>query len=203
MPKLCIEENAHLEVVEEFKLLGVIFQSNLRWQANTDFMCKKAYARLWMIRRLKGLGASHAEMLDVFNKQIRCVLEMAVAVWQPGLTQAQSKQLERVQKCAFYVMMGDTYTNYEAAVNHLGSEKLSVRRSDLCLSFALKCEKSQKYNNWFALSEINEIPAHNTRSDKTNKLTKYKPVPTRTDRFMDSPLPFLTNALNTYYTSKK
>ena len=94
-----------------------------------------------MIRRLKGLGASSAEILDVFNKQIRCVLEMAVAVWEPGLTQAQSKQLERVQQCAFYIIMGNTFTNYDAAVNFLGSEKLSVRRSTLCLSFALKCEK--------------------------------------------------------------
>ena len=200
---MCIEGNTQLEVVEEFKLLGVIFQSNLRWQANTDFMCKKAYARLWMIRRLKGLGASSAEILDVFNKQIRCVLEMAVAVWEPGLTQAQSKQLERVQQCAFYIIMGDTYTNYEVAVNLLGSEKMSTRRSKLCLSFGLKCEKSQKYNNWFALSEVNEIPVPNTRSDKTSNLTKYKPVPSRTDRYMDSPIPYLTNVLNKHYSRKK
>ena len=56
MPKLSIEKNTHLEVVEEFKLLGVMFQTDLRWQANTDYMCKKGYARLWMIRRLKALG---------------------------------------------------------------------------------------------------------------------------------------------------
>ena len=127
-----------LEVVEEFKLLSVVFQSNLRWQAQTDFICKKAYARIWMIRRLKGLGASSTEMMDVFNKQIRCVLEMAVAVWEPNLTKAQSKQLERVQQCAFYVIMGNSYTNYKAAVSYLESDKLSVRCSKLCLSFALK-----------------------------------------------------------------
>ena len=147
MPRLCIDGNTHLEVVEEFKLLGVVFQSNLRWQANTDFICKKAYARLWMIRRLKGLGASSTEMMDVFNKQIRCVLEMAVAVWEPNLNKAQSKQLERVQQCAFYIIMGNSYTNYEAAVSYLESDKLSVRRSKLCLSFALKCEKNLKYQN--------------------------------------------------------
>ena len=91
MPKLCIETNTHLEVVEEFKLLGVVFQTDLRWQANTDYMCKKGYARLWMIRRLKALGADMTEMLDVFYKQIRSVLELAVAVWEPRMTQALSK----------------------------------------------------------------------------------------------------------------
>ena len=38
MPRLSIDGNTHLEVVEEFKLLGVVFQSNLRWQAHTDFI---------------------------------------------------------------------------------------------------------------------------------------------------------------------
>ena len=65
-------------------------------------MCQKGYLRLWMIRRLKRLGASRTDMLDVFYKQIRCVLELAVAVWTPGLTQAESAQIERVQKCALH-----------------------------------------------------------------------------------------------------
>ena len=127
MPRLSADGSTHLEVVEEFKLLGIVFQSNLKWQANTDMMCKKGYARLWMLRRLKGLGASCSEMLDVFQKQIRCVLEMAVAVWEPALTQAQSKQIERVQQCAFYIIMGDTFTNYNHALNYLSSERLSAR----------------------------------------------------------------------------
>ena len=201
MPRLSIEGNTHLEVVEEFKLLGVKFQSNLRWQANTDFVCKKAYARLWMIRRLKRLGASSSEMLDVYYKQIRCVLEMAVAVWEPGLTQAQSKQLERVQQCAYYIILGTIFTNYDAAIKSLGSQKLSDRRSALCLSFALKCEKNEKYKTWFALNEENSVPPPNTRSDKS--LAKYKTVPTRTDRYMDSPIPYLTDILNAHYDKKK
>ena len=42
MPRLSIGGNTNLEVVEQFKLLGVIFQSNLRWQANTDFVMQKS-----------------------------------------------------------------------------------------------------------------------------------------------------------------
>ena len=149
------------------------------------------------------VGASSTEMLYVFHKQIRCVLELAVAVWEPGLTKAQSKQLERVQQCAFYIIMGNDYSNYDYALNDLGCEKLSDRRSNLCLSFALKCEKNLKYRNWFAVTESNEIPVPNTRSDKANSITKYKPVPTRTDRYMDSPIPYLTNILNNHYLKKK
>ena len=46
MPKLLIEDGIFLEVVEEFKLLGVILQSNLKWYSNTEYICKKGYARL-------------------------------------------------------------------------------------------------------------------------------------------------------------
>ena len=116
MPNLQLGNNGLLEVVEEFKLLGLIFKSNLTWQANTEYMCRKAYARLWMLRRLKALGARDDEILDVFYKQIRSVLELAVAVWQPRLTLAENKQIERVQKCAFYIIMGEDFVSYDHAI---------------------------------------------------------------------------------------
>jgi hypothetical protein len=51
-----------------------------------------------MLRRLKGLGASTNELLDVYQKQVRSVLVMAVPVWQPALTKQESRQIERVQR---------------------------------------------------------------------------------------------------------
>ena len=40
----------------------------------------KAYQRLWMVRRLKQMGANDDELLDVYCKQIRSVLEYAAVV---------------------------------------------------------------------------------------------------------------------------
>ena len=202
MPNLSILENHNLEVVEQFKLLGVIFQSNLRWQANTDFLCQKAYSRLWMLRRLKSFGADQESILDVYHKQVRCVLELNVAVWEPGLNQAQIKQLERVQKWAFYVIMGDQYFDYESAVKSLKSDKLSDRRIKLCLKFANKCEKSTKFSNWFEPAEIITQPLPGTRSDKTAIQRIYKAVTVRTDRYRDSPIPYLTELLEDYHQRK-
>ena len=70
-----------LEMVEELKLLGVTIQSNLNWQTQTNNMCQKAYTRLWMLRRLKPLGASLTELIEVHRTQIRCLLEFSVPVW--------------------------------------------------------------------------------------------------------------------------
>ena len=66
----------NLEVVEQFKLLGLIFRSDNKWYDNTQYICQKGYTRLWMLRRLKGLGASVEELMDVYYKQVRSVLEM-------------------------------------------------------------------------------------------------------------------------------
>ena len=54
-----------LEVVDNFKLLGVIIRSDMKWYDNTNYICQKGYARLWLLRRLKNLGAGVLELLDV------------------------------------------------------------------------------------------------------------------------------------------
>ena len=149
MPQLTIDGTSLLEVVEEFHLLGLVLKSNLSWQANTDQMCQKGFARLWMLRRLKKLGATQSEMIDVYYKQIRCILELAVAVWTPGLTKAEGYQIERVHKCALHVIMGDNYQSYDHAAEFLEVDKLSDRRSKLCLNFARRLEKHPKYSTCF------------------------------------------------------
>ena len=166
-------------------------------------MCQKGYARLWMLKRLNKLGASQSEMIDVYNKQIRCVLELAVAVWTPGLTLAQSDQIERVQKCALHVILGDSYLSYDQAVSKLGAEKLSDRRLKLCLNFARRLEKNGKYSNWFQPAEVTPPPNIETRNSKTFVQSKYTSVPCRTDRYSKSPIPFLTEILNEHYAKQK
>ena len=80
MPKLTLSGDGGecLEVVEKVKLLGVHLRSDMRWCDNTDIICKKGYSRLWILRRLKGLGANLAELVDIYEKQVRAVLELAV-----------------------------------------------------------------------------------------------------------------------------
>ena len=64
-PELTID-GVLLEVVDKMKLLGVIITSDLKWKENTDFITKKAYSRLWLIKRLKQMGASTRALLDTY-----------------------------------------------------------------------------------------------------------------------------------------
>ena len=78
MPEFSICGDKQLEVVEELKLLGLTLTSDLSWQTHVDNICKKAYANLWMITRLKNLGASSAILLDLYSKFVRSSVEYAV-----------------------------------------------------------------------------------------------------------------------------
>ena len=61
-------------------------------QTNTQ----RIYKRLWMLRRPKQLGANSDELFDVFIKQVRSVLELAVPVWHSNITVKERCDLERV-----------------------------------------------------------------------------------------------------------
>ena len=108
-PELYLDSQ-NLDIVEETTLLGTKIQSDLRWNSNTDNMCEKAFNRVWMIRRLKSLGASNQELVDVYCKQVRCVLELAAPVWTPGLTSNQIAQIERVQKTVCAIVLAEDFT---------------------------------------------------------------------------------------------
>ena len=193
-PKVSLgNSNDYLEVVEEIKLLGIVITSDLKWHKNTEYLCQKAYGRLWMVRNLKRLGAVKSELVEVYTKQCRSILELAVPVWSAGLTSEDITSLERVQKTACAIILGREYTEYEDALEKLGLGTLESRRVDLCRKFARKASKNEKYQHWFVESDV-PAKERNTRSKHISM--KFKPVQFRTDRFRNSPLPYLTSLLN-------
>ena len=146
--------------------------------------CAKTYARLWMLRNLKRYGARLEDLVDVYEKQCRSILEMAVPAWSPGLTRSHSNQIDCVQKRAFAIILGEDYTSYSRALKFLNMEPLEDRRKALCVTFAKKSFKSDKFNHWFC--DIESNGSNMQLSD----------VKTRTKRFKKSPLPNITKLLN-------
>ena len=187
-PVICLRDGNVLEVVDEFKLLGIIITSDMKWNQNTKHMIKKAYKRMWMLKRLKNLGASKNQLKITYIQQVRSVLEMAVPVWHPGLTISNKIDIERVQKSACHIILGDKYETYERALSALGLDNLHARRVNLCKAFALKNVHSEKYTSWF---KINHQKVGARRIKK-----KYKEINCRTKRFKNSPIPYLTRVLN-------
>ena len=181
-------EGVRLEVVSEMKLLGVIINDDLKWHENTVSITKKALSRLWMIRRLRNLGASRRTLLDVYCKQVRSVVEYAAVVWSAGLTLENIAQIERVQKCALSVILGKKYTTYEEACQELSMKTLAERRIILAKKFAKKASQHPIHQKWFVKNQEASL----TRTEKP----EYKPACGRTVRFLKSAIPYLTRLLN-------
>ena len=151
-------------------------------------MVAKGYKRIWILRRLKKLGATEKELKDVYIKQIRIILEYAVPVWNSSITKIENTDIERVQKVALHVILGMNYTNYPLALEKLELETLEARREKLCMKFAIKSSKNIKHKNWFKLNE------KTTTTRQTQP--RYCPVYSNTARFENSPISYLTKLLN-------
>ena len=141
---------------------------------------------------MKILGASKEALLQVYTKQVRCLLEYSVPVWQGGLTAAEKTDLERVQKCAVRIILGYQYSSYTTALLSLGLETLESRRIKLCLNFALKAEKHPKFSSWFK-------PSMKSRDTRTRP-NKYCQTKSKHKRFDQGPISYLTNLLNQHYS---
>ena len=92
--------------------LNFTIRSDLKCVSNTKDIVKRALNKLWIIRRLKALGANTHKLVDIFNKQCRSILEFAVPVWNGNITRNEVTDIERVQKVALHIILGDKFKNY-------------------------------------------------------------------------------------------
>ena len=123
-----------LEVIQKTKLLGVICSSNGKWNEITNHIVKRATSKLWLLRRLKIIGADHDVLLEAYRLHIRSILETNVPLWHSALILKDRNRIERVQKMAFSIILGVHYTDYMVALTLLEEDTLENRRETLCLN---------------------------------------------------------------------
>ena len=142
--------NENLEIVKSTKLLGLIMSENLKWDENTNFLVKKAYKRMELLRKGAHFTVSKEEKRNIYVLYIRSILEQSCVVWHSSLTQDNENDLERVQKAAVKVILGKEYPeNYEQALVRADLDTLKERRTKLCKEFAKKCLQNEKTEGIF------------------------------------------------------
>ena len=110
-------------------------------------------------------------------------------MWHSTLTEENANDLERVQKCAIRIMLGEKYSEYESALLKVDLDDLKTRRENLCLNFAKKCLESDKTQELFPLNENNHVM-------KGRNTEKYQVNFANTDRLKNSSLPYMQKLLN-------
>ena len=59
-------------------------------------------------------------VVDEFQKQVRSTLELGVPAWQGAISKSERQSIERVQRYAAHIILGEQYTSYSNALNILG-----------------------------------------------------------------------------------
>jgi hypothetical protein len=75
--------------------------------------------------------------------------EQGVSIWNSGLTKGQVNDLEKIQKVAMKIILGDDYRSYDMACSFFKLKPLSERRTELCTNFAVKLFKSDRSDQFF------------------------------------------------------
>ena len=68
-----------------------------------------------MITKLKHIGVSIYDLLDIYMLFIRSVTEYCAVSFHSSLTQEHSDKLEKVQKTCLRAILGEDYLDYENA----------------------------------------------------------------------------------------
>jgi hypothetical protein len=190
-----IEDNENIQVVSETKLLGTIITNNLKWDKNTDFITKSAYKRMQLLNKVSSFTKESKDLKQIYMTFVRPVVEQSAVVWHSQLTEENMQDIERVQKTALRIILGQKYKSYENALQQLSMQSLKERRDKLCIDFALRTRKNSKMKDMFPLNK-------NKASMKTRNNEKYEVQSAKTNRQHKSTIPFMQRMLNAHHRKK-
>ena len=181
-----------LEQTPVTKMLGVWISDDLSWTKNCKEISIKAYSRLSMLTKLKYVGVSVEDLLDVYKLFIRSCVEYCSVAFHSTLTLEQSAKLEQIQKTCLRVILSDMYISYSAAMEMTGLETLHTRREKRCLNFALKCLKNEKMSKMFPLKLDSDQEIRNREIFIVNQA--------KTSSYQKSAIPYCQRKLNKHFS---
>jgi hypothetical protein len=187
-----------LDRIEEVKLLGVWVTTYLDWDKNTRELCKKAYARMTLLTKLKYVGTLREDLVDVYCLFVRSILEYCSVVWHSTLTAIQSTCIEKVQKLCLKVILGSDYNGYENALEVCGLEKLSQRRESRCLKFGLKSLLHPLHCRLFPVNP-SVISDYQTTPNREHFQVNWA----KTESYRTSAVPYIQHLLNEYVKNQR
>ncbi|KAI8479873.1 Beta-1,4-galactosyltransferase 3 [Branchiostoma belcheri] len=162
-----------LAVVSVARCLGVTFQADLKWDAHVKETTKKGNQRLYLLCRLRQFNPPVEDLLTTYTCFVRPVLEYAAPLWHPGLTKAQRRKIENIQRRATRIILAKEFTNYKSALETLQLQTLEDRRIALCRRFANNIQASSLYRHW--LPQTRGSSVQNKTAELATVLDTYKP----------------------------
>ena len=108
-------EGERINSTDKMIVLGYCFGSRPTQSAHIELILSKFCSRSWLFRHLKQSGIPNKDIVSVYTATIRSVIEYASPVYGSMLTQTQSEELKKLQRCILK-------TSYRRAVEISGFE---------------------------------------------------------------------------------
>jgi len=179
--------NALIDRVQSYKLLGLHVTNTLKWNEHVSSICSKATARLHFLKLLRRAQVSTDDMLHYYESVVRPVTEYACVVWHTSLTRGQTKQLELVQRRAIKIIFGNDICTDSMAKLH-GLPSLSERREELTKQFfASLISPSSCLHHLLPAERCYDV------TSKLRHAKHYSPPKTRTEKFKKSTIVYSLN----------
>ena len=189
--RLSIGENK-LDQVHQTKLLGLVIRDDLSWKENTAVITKRAYSRMLILKKLVQFDVPLDDLIQIYTLYIRSLTEQLSVVWHSSITKGEQKDIERIQKVALRIILGQDYYSYADSLKKTGLETLTTRRTKLCLNFAKKCVKNNA-TSWMFPQKVSNV---DTRDPE-----KFQVFKAKTDRLLKSSIPYMQRLLNANWSN--
>ena len=177
------------------KILCVWLEETGSWAKNTAEICKRSYAKLGMLTKLKYAGVSTEDLLQIYSLFIRNSAEYCAVVFHSRLSLKQEKSLENIQSTCLRVILNNNYISYENALLRTGLKTLKQRRQERCLSFSLKCIQHPLSYKAFPKNHDKNHILRNQEVFKVNHAYN--------NFYRDSAIPYCQRLLNTHMREKQ
>ena len=189
-------KNEKLETTDKTELFGTIITSDLKWHDNTKYIVKKANQKMRLLHKFSKFTRNKAHLIYIFKSQVRGNLEYCSTVWHSGLTEPDTKDIERIQKAAVRIFMRNKYQGYEEALKFLKLDSLKERRIKMALNFAKRSLKLEHFSKL--------LPKNGSKHMMSMRNPERFVVnSSNTERHRRSAVPFLQRLLNQDYSRQK
>ena len=148
----------------------------------------EAYSRISLLTKLKYVGVSIEDLLDIYILMIRSLTEYCSVVFHSSLTVGQATAIEKIQKTCLKVILGENYVSYQAALEMTGLQTLYDRRENRCLNFAIRALKHPRNHQLFPRNGKNFKQIQNQEFFKVNFAC--------TEQYRKSAIPFCQRKIN-------
>ena len=112
-----IINNTSVALIQSYKYLGVIIQENLKWNKHVEVQEKKAYKRMYHVRRLKKQRVNSKIICLFYNSIVSSVLVYGLSCWFEACTEQQKKKVSKFQRQRCKITDEEVHASVETPSN--------------------------------------------------------------------------------------